>query len=1014
MLTNNQFFMRVSFSNQKQPLFFLLLALFTCTFSKAVAQNTVSNYRLYTVKDGLAANNIRALMLDSKGFLWVGTTEGINRFDGTSFSNFVDDATVATKAVISLAQVNDSTVLIGSALAGLFVFNLNNNRFQNFRITDSLLRAGSTIEVRSITALPKGQCLIMAGNYAFLLDKTLHVIRRKQTASYVKHAYSVTKLPAFLNKDSTRILLVWPQIKEFNLATFQERKLLGVFEPVNNPHSRTINALYKPSDSTLLYASWNEGLNYFDNGKGYCVSGTKELGQTRQICRDPLRNDIFWTVTEKGIGMFNEKTKAFSLFTLNNTKGKKELLNSCNDLVFDRHQNLWIGTEDGLVKVSATRNAFKEFPLSTDYYWLDIVDAVKEKSGTLWLSYWGHNLLNVDVNRKVVRHYHEQKDGTGRFSEDLFLAGDTLYAATSTGTFYYNEKKKRFLSPSFFIPDSLRKGGDKMVYRDSHHNWWIGFYGRGLYRFNTNNKKANFYTLFRPPSSSEYLEMLYATTAAEDRWGNIWMGRASHSATFTKWDWRTEKFTVIPVRTKNLALRNFAIYGIVIDENDDAWIAAPDYGVLQYNIRTGQWTQYDKTKGLKSNQVPSLAIDKEGNVWAGTSNGLSVLYKGQSRFVTFTEDDGLPFEQIVWAGFPDKRNTDSLLIAGINKMAWVSLPQLKRPSDTPRVLIQSVYLNNEPLFEPGKHSFHHTESNFRFLFTSVNLQNGDNVYAYRLKGAGKDWIEISKQHEVSFNNLAAGHYVFELKARNSEGIWSSVTSWAFTIQQPYYQRWWFYILLTVTTAAIGYSLYRYRLNKIKALYNIRSRISRDLHDEVGSTLSSISIMNEMAKARANGNAALNEKIADNLQRVQSSMQDIVWAVNPKNDDLEHLLLRFSEVAQEMLEPKGIAYHFTVPEDIEGLKLSMEQRREIYLIYKECLNNILKYSACTEVNIKFSVKGQTLDLLLSDNGKGFDPSHGHSGNGLRNMKERAKDMNGTLTIQSDEGRGTVIDLKVPLA
>jgi signal transduction histidine kinase len=140
----------------------------------------------------------------------------------------------------------------------------------------------------------------------------------------------------------------------------------------------------------------------------------------------------------------------------------------------------------------------------------------------------------------------------------------------------------------------------------------------------------------------------------------------------------------------------------------------------------------------------------------------------------------------------------------------------------------------------------------------------------------------------------------------------------------------------------------------------------------------------------------------------------VWTVNPKNDDLSHMLLRFSEVAQEMLEPKGIAYHITISPNAESLKLSMEHRREIYLIYKEWLNNIVKYAGCTQVDIQFLVKGKNVQLIISDNGKGFDAGCEYSGNGLKNMAARAKAVNGSFVVRTEKGAGAVIELKVPLA
>jgi ligand-binding sensor domain-containing protein len=165
--------------------------------------------------------------------------------------------------------------------------------------------------------------------------------------------------------------------------------------------------------------------------------------------------------------------------------------------------------------------------------------------------------IKMSPGGKVLRQFDEKKDGTGHLSDNLRVVNDTLYAATSTGSFYFNEKKQQFFPLPFNTPDSLKTIEHKIIYQDSHHNWWIGFYGKGLYRFNDIERKSNFYSLFRPSSSPEYLEMLYPTPISEDQQGNLWMGRASGSATFTKWDWRTEKFTVVPLSVNGLNVRNF-------------------------------------------------------------------------------------------------------------------------------------------------------------------------------------------------------------------------------------------------------------------------------------------------------------------------------------------------------------------------------------------------------------------------------------------------------------------------
>ncbi len=184
--------MRSLFVNNKLTFLFVIFILAPCFLQEVVAQSTVNNFRLYTVKDGLASNYVKNLLIDSKGYLWVGTLEGINRFDGESFTNLITDAKDFTsRSVEWINQVNDSIILIGTS-SGLVVFNLNNNQFQNSQIKDTLLKAGSTTFVRSIVRLPNDKCLIAGGNYVFLLDRHLNVIRScaKQRKVYFRRRYN--------------------------------------------------------------------------------------------------------------------------------------------------------------------------------------------------------------------------------------------------------------------------------------------------------------------------------------------------------------------------------------------------------------------------------------------------------------------------------------------------------------------------------------------------------------------------------------------------------------------------------------------------------------------------------------------------------------------------------------------------------------------------------------------------------------------------------------------------------
>ena len=193
---------------------------------------------------------------------------------------------------------------------------------------------------------------------------------------------------------------------------------------------------------------------------------------------------------------------------------------------------------------------------------------------------------------------------------------------------------------------------------------------------------------------------------------------------------------------------------------------------------------------------------------------------------------------------------------------------------------------------------------------------------------------------------------------------------------------------------------------------LRNKISRDLHDEVGSALSSVSLMNEMA-IRGKDNAMMRYSISESLLRAQNAMSEIVWMLNSRNDSMDNLVLRIGEVARETLELKGINYRLDVTGEVGRAKISMEKRREIFLVLKECLNNIIKYADCTDVTIELNASSKMLHMKVSDNGRGFDPAIATTGNGLHNMKGRALVLKGSVGVNTAPGMGTRVELAVPL-
>jgi signal transduction histidine kinase len=216
---------------------------------------------------------------------------------------------------------------------------------------------------------------------------------------------------------------------------------------------------------------------------------------------------------------------------------------------------------------------------------------------------------------------------------------------------------------------------------------------------------------------------------------------------------------------------------------------------------------------------------------------------------------------------------------------------------------------------------------------------------------------------------------------------------------------------------IFYGMYRFRLGQIRRTEQIRSEISKNLHDEVGSTLTNISLGSLLAQKQIQHDAAVNhilERIYQDSQHVSESMREIVWSINPKIDTVGEAFPRMLHYASELLEAKNIELGVEMPPSIEHLKLPMQERRDLYLIFKETVNNLAKYSKATKAMIKFQLDGNTLVMIVSDNGTGFDTSIAYSGDGLKNLQERAQNHQWLLTIDSGAGEGTTITLKTQIA
>ena len=284
-------------------------------------------------------------------------------------------------------------------------------------------------------------------------------------------------------------------------------------------------------------------------------------------------------------------------------------------------------------------------------------------------------------------------------------------------------------------------------------------------------------------------------------------------------------------------------------------------------------------------------------------------------------------------------------------------------------------------------------------------------YEYTLyKGGDTIWNKIEGKPELTFSEITPGKYQLLLRAGNGLGDYSKkITAFPLEIVPPFWQTILFKLIILAGIGLIFFSLYSYRLRQMKNVQIIRNNIAIDLHDDIGSTLNSISIYSEVAKQQAGKDIPALEMIGVNSRKIIESMSDIVWTINPENDSFEKIIVRMRSLAHHLLKAKKVEYTFEVDEKLDKIILPMQVRKNFYLVFKEAITNVLKYSEASRVSILLYEKDKTIMLRIRDNGKGIPVNAATKGNGLMNMTRRAAEINAELNIISQEGGGTEIEL-----
>jgi two-component system sensor histidine kinase ChiS len=898
---------------------------------------------------------------DDGRILWVGTARGLDRFD-TENGTSTHYEHGSRNRVNTIRRDKSGMLWIGTD-EGLYKFNRATGMFSHYTI-DKRMSGGLGNNIGLIFEDKKGLLWVSTGDGLFRFERGTETFKKYLATTY--SGYGIMIPVRSLVEDSRGELWVGTfggGVGRYDRA--KDKFTLYINDP-KDPYSlndNLVTTIYKDKSGTLWIGTHWGGLNKLDRARKAFSHYTQEPADPKSLSQKVVtglvedRSGVLWVGTMCGLNRFNRETETFT------------------DYIHDPHNPR-----------SLSSNAVRS--------------VVEDSKGTIWVGTVGSGLDRLDP----VENGRTDRAG-------------------ANFTHYTHDARN---------PNSLGSNSILSLFEDKSGQLWIGTSDQGLDRYDRDS--GIFVHYKHDPKDPNSLGSSWVNAIYEDRSGTVWVGTATENG-LNKLDRATGKFTRYKWDPKNnKSLSFFSVHSIYEDSRGTLWIGTKA-GLNRFDRSTETFTHFTVRDGIASDFIGAILEDDSGYLWLKTLKGVSKFDPRTGTFRNYDASDGVNINPS-WERASYKNKNGEMFIGGTNGFIRFHPDSIKDNPYVPPIVITAFKKFDKPvpldtaISEKKALELSYQDNVFSFEFAALNYTSPEkNQYAYKLEGFDEDWVYCGTRRYASYTNLDGGAYVFKVKGSNNDGVWDEVgTSITVIVTPPFWKTWWFRTLLIVTIAVLIAGTIRYiEITKLRrrlrvleqrqALERERLRISRDMHDEVGANLTRISVLSELAMRKSEKTDGATEellKISQTAREVVDNIGAILWAINPRNDRLDNLAGYIREFASEYFEMTPIKYLFDFPEQVLAHPLSAEVRRNIFLTTKEAINNVVKHSGATLVELHCRVSDHEVEFNIQDNGRGFIiedlPRHR---NGLLNMKKRIEDIGGNFQIESQLGCGTSIRLMVPL-
>jgi len=1033
---------------------FIFLAAFLNTAGQNLQGQNDYSFRHIRIEDGLSQSSILCMLQDKTGFLWFGTANGLNRYDGYTFKVFYNDpsdsTSISDNGILSMFEDSEGSIWIGTVEGVLNKFDRKTGVFKRYYLTEGLkvdqdlsqsyfelplpLSRNNENSITSITQDKNG--IIWFGTWGKGLVKLNPVTKETEHFRFTKNkknAVSSNRIKALLTDTNGTI---WVGTLGNGLFRITDKGITSFTTQSGNQNSISSNSpitLFNDKYGNLWIGTYLGGVSLLTAANKYLEREKVEFLNYKFSVYPDLEKTFILTIAEDnngkmwfgslGGGIYILDVQSKQLINLKNNPDDETSIskNEILSIMHERSGNSWIGTHlgKGISKLERKTEKFRHIHksnflkpgLNDDVVWsISADDELRVWIGTFK---GGLNLFDRKNNKFIyikashgsisdnhIRAIHD--DGKGNLLIGTYAGGLNI--------FNKNSKNVRIYKNVPGDTNSLGTNQVQAVLIDKEGNYWIGTFGGGLNKVSKENvEKGNirFERFVVNPNQPFSISDNRIYTIFEDSKGILWIG--TFGGGLNKFDKTTKRFIVyknLPGDRKSLS--DNRVMSIHEDKSNNLWIGTYGGGLNHFDRVKETFERYNDKSRLKSSVVYGILEDNYDHLWMSTDNGLYKFDIPTRQFTQYDQNDGLQNLEFSGGAYYKSKNGEMFFggIAGFNHFFPDSVID---NAYVPPIAISSIKIFDEPMrSEKDTIELSYNQNFFSVEFAALDYTNSnDNQYAYMLEGFDKQWRFVdSRRRIVNYTNLPPGNYVFSVIGSNNDGVWNYEGKNVFIkILPPFWKRWWFILSLVVCVVVIVYYIISARYKSLLAIEKLKGKLSADLHDNVGSGLTEISILSELSAhelKNLTGNVSNNlTAISDKARHLIDSMSDIVWMVNPQKDSFYDLIVRLKDAYSDLLMSSGISYKTANLEKLRDAKLPMEYKQNLFLIFKEALNNSIKHSKCKKISLEADISKDILTLALIDDGCGIADNRIDSGNGISNMKTRAKLLNGSLEIFSND-------------